>query len=68
MCGLPVAQISSSNPGGLFNILSSLSFFFIWMQKTSFMLFLNKFDIFEKKVLNVRVNKSVYGFSFMATN
>jgi hypothetical protein len=27
--------------------------FFHW-QKTSFMLFLNKFDIFEKKILNVR--------------
>lgn len=28
-----------------------------FVQKTSFMLFLNKFDIFEKKVLNVRASK-----------
>lgn len=30
------------------------------LQKTSFMLFLNKFDIFEKKVLKVRVNRLVH--------
>ncbi len=33
-----------------------------WMQKTSFMLFLNKFDIFEKKVLKVRVNRMVHNY------
>lgn len=37
------------------NILHSpVSFGYMVVQKTSFMLFLNKFDIFEKKVLDVR--------------
>lgn len=31
-----------------------------WVQKTSFMLFLNKFDIFEKKVLKVSVDGEYY--------
>lgn len=30
------------------------------VQKTSFMLFLNKFDIFEKKVLKVSVDGEYY--------
>ena len=30
------------------------------VQNTSFMLFLNKFDIFEKKVLNVSVDGGYY--------
>ncbi|VVA11707.1 PREDICTED: guanine nucleotide-binding [Prunus dulcis] len=41
-----------------FPFMSSLIYIilFLRVQKTSFMLFLNKFDIFEKKVLNVPLN------------
>lgn len=35
------------------DVVCAYASFFIYPQKTSFMLFLNKFDIFEKKVLKV---------------
>ncbi|KAB2627797.1 guanine nucleotide-binding protein alpha-1 subunit [Pyrus ussuriensis x Pyrus communis] len=46
-------QISSNSVGSL---TFYLLFFYILVQKTSFMLFLNKFDIFENKVLNAPLN------------
>lgn len=41
------------------DVVCAYASFFICLQKTSFMLFLNKFDIFEKKVLKVIADMTI---------
>lgn len=53
LCGEPLlSEVVIEEIVGCVTSLTRV-FFFFFFQKTSFMLFLNKFDIFEKKVLKV---------------